>query len=199
MREDKPIQWKIASVMGSSVVQDRLYATTEGDRFFVGGGNPFRWRKVSAAAPANLISARPSRGRDVLYAESRAIYRSAYGGRNWQRRSCDLVLGGPDSAAIASREPNVIYLAADAGDGPVGNGQGGFYRTRDGGRTWTRSTTFPTANSHDEVLLAVAVDPTDPDDVTIGPNAGGVARSLDGGNDWTFESMGLKPIDSEGA
>lgn len=69
----------------------------------------------------------------------------------------------------------------------LGSRSGGFWRTTDGGKTWDGTTDFLTASG----VNAIAVRPTDPDDVFINVrNASngtthGIYSSTNGGKSWT--------------
>lgn len=188
--KDTSIGNGVVTVLGSSVDPARLYVTTYQHRLFVGSGTPTHWQERTAPAPLRLVLVRPSHGHDVIYADLPSFFQSANGGTSWQRLSCNLIIDS-SGAAISPQQPKVIYLGADAGDGPQGNNQGGFYATRDGGRSWTRELS-------DEIVRAVAVNPRNVNDATIAPNGGGVARTLDRGGHWTFADMGYKWVGQDG-
>jgi hypothetical protein len=134
----------------------------------------------------------PGRDHDVIYAGSRALYRSVNGGQTWQQLGCGHVL---DGVAVATRQPNLIYLAADVLDGPPQGVGGGLYRSRDSGREWSRVSVFPPS---DATVQAVAINPRNADDLTVALGDGGVARSLDGGHQWSFSTMSFKPARLDG-
>ncbi len=89
--------------------------------------------------------------------------------------------------AILGRNPSIIYLAVDSGIAPYKYTLGGIYGSRDGARTWSRSTSWPTESAGvGSSLVSVAVDPRNPSEVAAAPYGGGVLRSSDGGADWTY-------------
>ena len=174
-------QKTVMAAVGSSVVPGQVYVTTEGGKFFAGGGEPFRWQLRSSSVPGYVALALPSGHRDTLYEALDNLSRSTNGGRTWAHLSCRLILVS-QPVWVSPRNPRVIYLAANTGDGVTGTSYGGFYSTRDGGRTWGR--TLDSA-----ALDAVAAAAGNPRDVTVSAPDGGVLRSRDGGQHW---SSGLR-------
>ncbi|HCU12293.1 MAG TPA: hypothetical protein DGB72_09225, partial [Gemmatimonadetes bacterium] len=61
-------------------------------------------------------------------------------------------------------------------------GQGGFFRSDDGGATWTRLSNDPALWGRGWYFEKIAVDPTDADTVYV-PNVA-VNRTRDGGKTW---------------
>jgi photosystem II stability/assembly factor-like uncharacterized protein len=173
----------IDSLIGSSSIPGRVYASTRDRRLYVGEGTPLRWRPVSTRIPGTLVAAlgRP----ETIYAAQRALYKSNDRGSSWTRLSCGLILR---DVAISPSEPSTIYLAADTVDHAT-RVLGGLYRTTNGGQSWERLTNFPKPNPHEPVVDNVAVDPESPEVVFIGRPVGGILRSADGGGHWTFSRI----------
>ncbi|MGH7502840.1 MAG: WD40/YVTN/BNR-like repeat-containing protein [Longimicrobiales bacterium] len=131
------------------------------------------------------------------------VYRSADAGQTWQH------VGLRDSEHIQRiiidpRNSDVVYVAAQ---GPLwsSGGERGVYRTRDGGRTWTRILHV----SDETGITDLVLDPRDPDVMYAaayqrrrrvgqliggGPEAG-IFRSVDGGETWQKLSRGLPAVD----
>jgi hypothetical protein len=164
----------IDSVIGSSSVPGRVYATTFDRHLYRGDGTPLRWHKVSTRIPGKLVATLGTP--ETLYVAQRALYKSNDRGSSRTRLSCGLLLNG---VAISPHRPSTIYLAADTGDNTT-RVLGGLYRTTDGGRSWKRFTRFPKASPLEPVVGAVAVDPQSPEVIFIGAPGGGVLRSADG-------------------
>ena len=171
----------IDSVEGSSAQPGRVYVSTSGRGLYVGGGHPFRWRHVVVAAPDIVLAVGAQH--DVLYGEAWGLFRSVDEGRHWTPVSCDY--GGGDFA-VSPSDPSSLYQLGNPGDWPL-NKLGGYYRSRDGGKTWSRSTVGKTEYDGPE-LNAVAVNPTNPEDVTIALYGGGIERTVNG-SDWTYTRL----------
>ncbi|HYK81669.1 MAG TPA: hypothetical protein VEU55_00870 [Gemmatimonadales bacterium] len=151
---------------------------------------------VYVAALGHLWGPNPERG----------LYRSADGGKTWSRiLFVDDTTGFVD-LAMDPANPEVLYAAAWhrlrwGGSHMQGVGRGsGIYKTRDGGRSWTRLTDSTLKNglpSEHLGRIGLAVAPTDPRIVyaviqvergitdPLQGRYGGVFRSNDAGATWT--------------
>ncbi|MCA1764482.1 MAG: glycosyl hydrolase, partial [Flavobacteriales bacterium] len=136
-------------------------------------------------------------GRHVAYGDG--IYRSTDGGGNWKN------MGLKTSEHISKiivhpRNSDVVWVAAQ---GPLwsSGGERGFYKTTDGGESWTRTL----GNDEWTGVTDIAIDPRNPDLLyaatwdrhrTIaaymggGPGSG-LHRSTDGGETWVELTEGL--------
>ena len=133
------------------------------------------------------------------------IFKSIDGGSTWKQITNGLPTGtiGRTGIAIAPSNPNRVYavvdcLTAEAPPGkepPLGTpppvpgaqttpppGQGGLFRSDDGGESWTRMSNDVALWGRGWYFEKIAVDPKDPDQVYV-PNVA-VNRSSDGGKTW---------------
>jgi len=130
------------------------------------------------------------------------IYRSRDAGRTWAH------IGLADTLHIAAivvdpGNPEVVYVAAQ-GNPWVPSPDRGVYRTRDGGRTWSRVLyANPTTGAHD-----LSIDPTNPQilyaalwdhqrlpwNIRSGGPGSGLWKSTDGGDTWHRLRQGLPDL-----
>jgi photosystem II stability/assembly factor-like uncharacterized protein len=106
------------------------------------------------------------------------LFKSTDAGKNWR------AVTGPwpsdeevDAVAIAPSAPERVYLATT----------GEVYASRDGGRTWSVTST----NFNGALMRVIAVDPTNPDTVYAGTASSGIYKSTDAGKTWRAISTGL--------
>jgi photosystem II stability/assembly factor-like uncharacterized protein len=144
---------------------------------------PFRGGRTRAACG---VPSEPN----VFYigAVDGGVWKSDDYGRTWKPIFNHEPTQSIGAIAVASSNPNIIYVASGEGlqrpDLSVGDG---IYKSTDGGRTWTHL-----GLRDSEQIPALAVDPTNPNRVfaavlghPYGPNAQrGIFRSLDGGKTW---------------
>jgi photosystem II stability/assembly factor-like uncharacterized protein len=125
------------------------------------------------------------------------IYKSTDGGDTWKELTNGLPANGTGKTgiAVAPSDPNRVYACVDnlvpAPGAPVGepdpygaspSGQGGFFRSDDGGESWTRLSDDPALWGRGWYFEHVAVDPENADLVYV-QNVS-VSRSWDGGHSW---------------
>ena len=126
------------------------------------------------------------------------IYRSDDGGETWARlegfNRPGLIM---DHLIVDPRDSNTLYAAAHRHKEP-----GGFFKTKDGGRTWKEAEELK-----GEALHSVTQAPKDPDILLAGTNRG-IYRSTDSGDSWellptqatpgliNIESLAVDPRDS---
>ncbi|MGH7569928.1 MAG: WD40/YVTN/BNR-like repeat-containing protein [Gemmatimonadales bacterium] len=135
----------------SAADPNRVYALIEApepeDGLYRSDDRGRSWRQVSSYNPLlnrpfyyTNVDAEPTNA-DVVYVNDEGFFRSADGGKTWERRSTPH--GDNHDMWIDRRDPNVFIQSND----------GGANVTRDGGRTWSTQHNQPTAE-----LYQVAVD-----------------------------------------
>ncbi len=109
-------------------------------------------------------------------------------GRTWQPIFDQQSVGSIGAIAIAPSAPNVVYVGTGEADMRSDIAQGtGMYRSRDGGKSWTRI-----GLDDSQQIGKIIVDAADPNTVFVaalghpyGPNKErGVFRTRDGGETW---------------
>ncbi len=165
--ERKP--WTIIS--GSS--EGGLYKSTD-------GGDT--WTKVTSGLPSGLIgkgniavtAAKPNRLYALIEAKpGGGVYRSDDAGASWTRVD--------STGAIMQRPFYYTVLVADPTNADVVyGGAEQFFKSTDGGRTFTR-VSLPHGDNHD-----LWINPTD-GDVMVQANDGGAVVTYDGGKTWSSE------------
>jgi len=140
------------------------------------------------------------------------IFKSTDGGTTWKQLTTGLPTGaiGRSGIAVAPSNPRRVYAVVDclepevaaagapsaaappsqpaapaAGSGAAAQappGQGGFFRSDDGGATWTRLSSDQALWGRGWYFEKIVVDPRDPDIVYV-PNVA-VNRTKDGGKTW---------------
>jgi photosystem II stability/assembly factor-like uncharacterized protein len=128
------------------------------------------------------------------------IYKSTDGGNTWKQLTNGLPQEGIGRTGIAvcPSSPQRVYAVVDClvpepgaqepPPNPTGFGrdttprQGGFFRSDDGGETWTRVAADQALWGRGWYFEKIAVDPKDPDVVYV-PNVS-VSRTMDGGKTW---------------
>jgi photosystem II stability/assembly factor-like uncharacterized protein len=111
---------------------------------------------------------------EVLFASSYnlGLYQSQDSGGTWTRILSKI---GVFDLAIDPRNSKVMFAAGTFA------AHGRVYQTKDGGKSWQEIFTEGSANNP---VRAVALNPSNPDEVIIGLNSGALIRSIDGGITW---------------
>lgn len=191
------------NVVLASVSLDPNDATTSGVYRSSDGG--FNWTPVLIGNQAGSVFFDPSAGNiawaalgSVVTSSRAGVFRSTDGGLTWSP-----AMGTPAAALpaanigkisldIARSRPSTLYVGIS--DASSFANLLGFYKTTDGGATWTRLTATPDyCASWCVIWNEVAVHPTDPDVVFVGGSSNPIHRTLDGGATWAPAS-GLAPL-----
>jgi photosystem II stability/assembly factor-like uncharacterized protein len=112
------------------------------------------------------------------------LQRTYNGGASWTP-----ITGIPwavQSLAIDPKHPGTVFAGTTRGD---------IFRSRDGGLgrlSWQRVARPPALpGSHQYAIVAIAIDPRDPDNVYAARRTGGIITSSDGGTTWRRANTGL--------
>ena len=140
---------------------------------FMGNG-PFRW------AGTRLAGNRGKAGRLVAASEGDGVWTSDDDGRSWTARGLEGVFF--TQVQIDRSDSARVWLCAQTVEVSSGRLRGGFYRSEDGGKNWSKlSDASPTE---------VVQDPDEPN-VLYGPFGSKLMRSRDRGSSWRAFSNGI--------
>lgn len=125
--------------------QGSLYAATQGQGIFKSSDRGTTWQAMNTGLKdlnVRVMAADPTNGSALFAGTASSLYRSTDGGQSWTELSVD---SGPfDVMAIAVSPANhnnvyVSFRRTTAATGQLGIGDvcGGFYRSADGGQTWS--------------------------------------------------------------
>ena len=121
----------------------------------------------------------------------RGVIKSTDRGRTWANTG--LAAGRVGVLAVDPRSPKILYAGVDQdwfGDAVLG-----FFRTTDGGATWSMVDDGPAdVISTGTLFTALAIDP-DQSALYLGTSGRGVLRSVDGGAHWTPFNESLPNLD----
>ena len=135
----------------------------------------------------NCIAISPSNPDFIYIGTITGVYKTLDGGGNWAGigLSGDLKV---NDVEIDPSNPNIVYAGVGEIWGSIGT-EDGFYKSTDGGNTWTRK-------AYAEVS-ALAIDPNNPNILFFGTDNGEIYRSTNGGETWvlkhteTYSSTGV--------
>jgi photosystem II stability/assembly factor-like uncharacterized protein len=169
-----------------------LYAGTYGGAFKSEDGG-VSWSAVNTGLRAmSVISAAVDpQNPDVLYAGSgqSGLFKSNDQGRTWVVSSSGIRFEAfafeAVTIAIDPQTPDTLY--AGTGGDECGYGQGGVFKSVDGGMTWDDTGLI-------SCLAALVIDPQHPETIYAGTWYRGVLKSLDGGASWTEINSGLPSV-----
>ena len=179
----RPIVWPIVLAFFPSLAVAQQYDAS----LFAG----LHWRLIGPFRGGRTVGATGVPGQpNVLYigVNNGGVWKSTDYGRTWRPIFDAESTGSVGALAVASSDPNVIYVGSGEGlqrpDLSVGDG---IYKSTDAGRTWRQL-----GLRDGQQIPAVIVDPHDANRVFVavlghpyGPNAErGVFRSQDGGATW---------------
>jgi photosystem II stability/assembly factor-like uncharacterized protein len=137
--------------------------------------------------PAQLAIA-PSDNSVLFLAGRSEIMKSSDRGLTWHQVNPGIPVTSGARVAIHPQNPDIVYVAVVS----EGSGDGGIFRTTDGGSTWNMADEGLTWADKDVHVLAIR--PDRPDELYAGTGADGggmLFRSTNGGDSWTAFSAGL--------
>lgn len=127
------------------------------------------------------------RDKDKLYIGTMdgQIHVSTDAGQTWQLlTSFNIPLLTLDQLLVDSRDSNVLYASGHRGKLP-----GGFFKSKDGGRTWDEK-----GELKNEAIHAMTQSKVDPNIIYAGAKSG-IFVSKDSGDDWAKVESGTSPVD----
>jgi photosystem II stability/assembly factor-like uncharacterized protein len=119
-----------------------------------------------------------------------SLLKTVDGGATW--RQLTTIPGPVQSLAIDPRAGSTVF---------AGTPRGGIFRSTDAGSSWQRVAIahgVPAATSHlgfPFAVVAIAVNPLDPNTIYAGSRTGGILKSTDGGTRWAAANAGLTNLD----
>jgi photosystem II stability/assembly factor-like uncharacterized protein len=188
--------------VGAAVNDFYVYAGLAGDtdpgRFVSSGlyrsrNGAEKWEPIGGNLPPSpqvrAILTDPAHPGRVTIGLQDGVWRSDDCGDSWRRLSAPAPGLAVWSLSRHPSEPRTIF----AGYEPCA-----IVRSLDDGANWEKlavAATFPDITMRPDPMpkrvLAIAVDPADPNDIYAGLEIGGLIRSLDGGSNWTGVIDGL--------
>jgi photosystem II stability/assembly factor-like uncharacterized protein len=167
-----------------------LYAATY-DGTFKSTDGGVSWSVVNTGFRAMPVvsAAIDPQNPDVLYAGTGLLFKSNDRGRTWAVSGSGIRLeafaSGPVTIAIDPQTPDTLY--AGTGGDECGYGQGGVFKSLDGGKNWADTGLI-------SCLAALAIDPQTPGTIYAGTWYRGMLKSIDGGASWTEINVGLVSV-----
>ena len=167
-----------------------IYAGSEAGALYRKEASDDAWEKLSsddsgptnnglvAKPQARAIAVHPQKPNLVYVGTQRGVYRSEDRGDHWER------MGLPEGRTVWSlkfntQDPQVMYLGTEGSE---------LYVSNDGGENWQYRCTISNPDAVQMAfstrILALAMEPANPDNFFAALEVGGAARSSDGGNTW---------------
>ncbi len=174
------------------------------------GGDTFENKGLENTQQIARVLVNPDNSDDVCvcaighlwgYSGERGLFRTRDGGETWEKLSRGLPDDGKTGCTDIvrdSKNPNTLYAAfyhrlRKPWHFHSGGGEGGIYKSTNGGRSWTKLTNgLPTPTGRiglaiyeqdpDIVMALVEAEQTD----TLAVPGSGVYRTEDGGKNWTY-------------
>lgn len=166
--------WRSPWAMSSGGRHSAIYKSTDGGTTWTNLMQSARGIPTGIVGKIGLAvsPAKPSRVWAIVEHDSGGVYRSDDGGQNWSYLNSDRKLRQRAwyySQIMADpKDTNVVYVL-----------NVGFYRSRDGGKTFREPINVPHSDNHD-----LWIAPDDPMRMING-NDGGATVSTNGGRSWT--------------
>ena len=150
------------------------------------------WQELTRGLPESPsvcgIAIHPDHPEVIFAGTQNGPYRSLNHGDTWERMDYPAVAPPVWTFMFRPRDPSVMYL---------GTAPGEIYRSDNGGESW-RNLNAPmggneVAMSFPTRVIALAADPTFPDEIYAALEVAGVIRSSDGGDTWQEITGSLAP------
>ena len=160
------------------------------------GGESWVNIKEGTEFDSHTVTVLPDGG-TVVSASGHGLYRSTDGGETFAQSDAGIAHPYLINVAVHPDRPNVLFTAGaevppPGWRRPEGAGAG-FYRSEDGGESWTRLT-GGLPERIGPAPRSIAVDPASPETVFVGLNDGALWASRDGGEGFSRVASNLPPI-----